>query len=396
MHDLDPAGRQPRGEDVRVPVRPPRDALEPVGPVVDGVHPGHDREQHLRGADVAGRLLPADVLLTSLQSEPVGLVAVGVHGHAHEPPGQAPGELLLDGHVAGVRAAEAHRHTEPLRGPDRDVRPELTRRPQQGQREQIGGHGHERAELVSLVDERLDVPYDTGGAGVLDQHAVDLTLRDPGRDAVAEVGDHDLQAGRLGTGLDHGDGLRQHVGVDEEETLLVLPHPAGQRHGLGRRGPLVEQRGTRGRQPGEVRDHGLEVEQGLQPSLRDLRLVRRVGRVPGRVLHDVAQDDRRGEGAVVPEPDHGVEHLVPVGQGPQLGQHLGLGARTGQFQRIGVLDHVRNGGGGQLVERAVPDLSEHLGPGFMIRTDVTLLERDPLLELCERNAVGGHCGGLLV
>ena len=48
------------------------DRAQPVGAVVDGVHAGDHREQHLRGADVAGRLLAADVLLAGLQREAVG------------------------------------------------------------------------------------------------------------------------------------------------------------------------------------------------------------------------------------------------------------------------------------------------------------------------------------
>ena len=66
------------------------DRGEPVGAVVDRVHAGHHGEQHLRGADVAGRLLPADVLLAGLQREPVGRVAVGVDRDADQPAGQLP------------------------------------------------------------------------------------------------------------------------------------------------------------------------------------------------------------------------------------------------------------------------------------------------------------------
>ena len=44
-----------------------RDPHEPLGPMPDGVHPRHHREEHLRGADVGGRLLTADVLLAGLQ-----------------------------------------------------------------------------------------------------------------------------------------------------------------------------------------------------------------------------------------------------------------------------------------------------------------------------------------
>src|SRR5581483_11588315 len=106
-------------------------------------------------------------------------------------------ELLVHGHVAGVRTAEAHRHTEALGGADGDVGAQLTRRGEQGQREQVGGDRDQGAQLVRLVDDRLDVPYGAGGARVLDQHAVDLTLGDLGRDARGEVGDDDLDAGGL-------------------------------------------------------------------------------------------------------------------------------------------------------------------------------------------------------
>ena len=60
--------------------------------------------------------------------------------------------------------------------------------------------------------------------------------------------------------------------------------PAGaadQRHRLGGRGRLVEHGGAGDRQPGEVGDHRLEVEQRLEPALADLGLVGRVGGVPG-------------------------------------------------------------------------------------------------------------------
>ncbi len=384
MHDLGAAGAQPLGEDRGVAVGAPGDGPQALRAVVDGVHARHDGEQHLRGADVAGGLLATDVLLTGLQREAVRLVAVGVDGDADEAARQAARHLLLHRHVTGVRSAEAHRDAEALRGAHRDVRAQLAWGLQQGEGQQIGGDGDERAPLVRLVDDRLDVPYGTGGAGVLDQDAVDLPAVEPGGDAVGQVGDDDLDAGRLGAGLDDGDGLRKGVRVDQEQALLVLAHAPGQRHRLGGRGALVQQRGAGRRQAGEFGDHRLEVQQRLEPSLRDLRLVRRVGRVPGGVLHHVAQDDGRGEGAVVPQADHRAEHLVAVGQAAQLGEHLGLAPGAGQVERVGVLDHVGYGGGGQLVEGAVADLGEHLRPGLVVGADVTLLEGDSLFELGER------------
>ncbi len=53
------------------------DAAEALWAVVDGVHARHHRQQHLRGADVAGRLLAADVLLAGLDRHAVGGVTTG-------------------------------------------------------------------------------------------------------------------------------------------------------------------------------------------------------------------------------------------------------------------------------------------------------------------------------
>src|SRR2546427_11647567 len=72
-------------------------------------------------------------------------------------------------------------------------------------------------------------------------------------------------------------------------------------------------------QGGEVGDHCLEVEQGLEPALRDLRLVRRVRRVPARGLDGVALDDLGREGGVRAHPDVGAIQLILSGgtaQGP--------------------------------------------------------------------------------
>ena len=119
---------------------------------------------------------------------------------------------------------------------------------------------------------------------------------------------------------------RQSASTTKHAVLGLADAPA-ERHRLGGGGRLVEQRRVRDRQAGQVGDHRLEVEQRLEPALRDLRLVRRVGRVPGGVLEHVAQDDRRRDGAVVAQADHRRHHLVAVGERAQLGEHVGLGLR---------------------------------------------------------------------
>ena len=60
------------------PVDPLGDASKTFGAVVDAVHARHDREQDLGGADVAGRLVAANVLLAGLDGHAEGRFAVDV------------------------------------------------------------------------------------------------------------------------------------------------------------------------------------------------------------------------------------------------------------------------------------------------------------------------------
>ncbi len=74
-----PRPAQPFGQNRGQAVHPSSDFLEAVGAVIDGVHRGHDRQQHLRGADVAGRLLAPDVLLARLERHAKRGAAPRVH-----------------------------------------------------------------------------------------------------------------------------------------------------------------------------------------------------------------------------------------------------------------------------------------------------------------------------
>ena len=59
----------------------------PSRAVVHGVHARHHREQHLRRADVARRLVAADVLLARLERQPVARACRGVARDADDPAG---------------------------------------------------------------------------------------------------------------------------------------------------------------------------------------------------------------------------------------------------------------------------------------------------------------------
>ena len=380
-HGVEEVGRPGRvpgcGERVGQPGRLLVDAAgdrgQPVRPVVGGVHRGDDREQDLRRADVAGRLLAADVLLAGLEGEPVGGLAVGIDRDTDQAAGQLALEAVLDADVARVRAAEAHRHAEALGGSDRDVRAQLPGRGQQRQPEQVGGDDRPRAPGLGGRDRRAQVADRPAGARVLQQHAEELALRLRRDQILGHVGDDQLDAQRLGPSREHRERLRQAVGISQEHAALA-GRAARQRHPLGRRAGLVQHRGAGDRQRGQVLDHGLEIEQRLEPALRDLRLVGRVRGVPGRVLEQVAPDDRGRDRPVVAEADHRGGDRVLAGQSAQLGQDLVLGERLREAQRPVGGQALGQCGAGQLVQGRVADGFEHAGLVGVIRTDVTLSE----------------------
>ena len=126
--------------------------------------------------------------------------------------------------------------------------------------------------------------------------------------------------------------------------------------------------------PGQVRDHRLEVEERLEPPLADLGLVRRVGRVPGRVLEHVAQDHAGGVGAVVAGADQRGDHLVAVGERPQRGEDLGLRAGVGQLERLVGADGLGHRLVDELVERGNAEDAQHPLDVRRARTEVPVGE----------------------
>ena len=253
-------------------------------------------------------------------SEAVGPRALCVDAHSDQPARDGALKTGADSHVAGVRAAVAQRHSEPLRGPDRDVSAGVPGALEQCQGEQVRGDGDQCALRVRRLDDRLEVSDPATRAGVLHE--------DP-EDARGEV---DCQVVHLHIepeghrpGADHRDGLGMAVGIDDEHRIgggLALA--AAQRHRLGGRRALIEQGCIGDGQSGEVRDHRLEVQEGLETSLADLGLVRRVRGVPGRVLEHVAQDHRRGVRPGVAQPEHRGGDAVLLGQSAELRDRLGL------------------------------------------------------------------------
>ncbi|CEI74776.1 Uncharacterized protein PAE221_00336 [Pseudomonas aeruginosa] len=352
---------QAGGEDRGQPVGAPGDAQQALRAVVDGEHAGDVGQQHLGGADVAGGLLAADVLLAGLHGQAVGRLAVAVDGDADQASRHVPLEGVAGGEIGRVRAAEAERHAEALGAADGYVGAELARRGQQGQRQQVGGHRDQRIDRMEAADQFAIVDDLAVAGGVLQQRAeVGGEVFDG-----ALVADHHLDAQRLGTGAQHVEGLRVAMAGGEECLAgAVLRQTLAEGHGLGGGGRLVEHRGVGDRQAGQVADQGLEVQQRLQAALGDFRLVRRVGGVPGRVLQEVAQDRCRGVAVVVALANEGTQRAIARGDRLQAGQRLGLAHAGRQVEHAAALDAVGDHVADQRVQRVVAQALEHgLGVG---------------------------------
>ena len=379
---------QAGGEDRGQPRDAPGDAGEALGAVVHRVHRGHHRQQHLRGADVGGGLLAADVLLAGLQGQAVGRLAFGVD---RDPDQAARHRALVGvaaGHERGMRATEAERHAEALGVADDDVGAHLARRLEQGQREQVGGDHEQR--VVRMDHPGIAVPFGEPAARrrVLHQHAEIIAGGELLVEGLGGAHDFHRQPERLGTGLQYLDGLRMGIAGDQEGVRPRLGRAPGQGHRLRRGGGLVQQRGVGDLHAGEVGAHGLEVDQRFHAALRDLRLVGRVGRVPGRVLEDVAQDHVRHVGAVIALADEAAEHLVLRRDRADLRQRFHFADRFRQGERRRRLDRGGHDRIGQRVQRIVADRLEHRGDFAVIRADVAFDEGVVVLEGMERGAIG--------
>ena len=231
--------------------------------------------------------------------------------------------------------------------------------------------------------DRRRVSQRTARPRVLDQHAEPVAL-----ERLVRVAHRHVDSERCGTGPHHRNRLRMAVRVDEEPRRLRLRDASRHRHRFGRRRRLVEQRGVGEFHSGQIHDHLLEVEKGFQPSLAHLRLIRRVRRVPGRILEDVAQHHRRSDGAVVAHPDHRDEGAVPLRHRPQRLNRLALGQRRTEVERFVVAYRCGDGPVEQLPDTRDADDFQH---GFdVVRggADVTRCEVIPHLERIERAGLG--------
>ena len=265
-----------------------------------------------------------------------------------------------------MRPAVAHGDAEPLGAAEDDVGAQLARRRQQRQAEDVGRDADQGLARPGDLGDRPHVAHLAARPRVLQEHAEEVL---PVQLAVG-IAHRDLDAERPGPGLDHGQGLRVAVAVDEEALGLVLGDPVRHGHGLGPGRRLVEQRGVGQLHPGQVHDHLLEVEQDLEPALADLGLVGRVGGVPARVLQNVPEDHRRRHRAVVAHADHRDEDPVAGRHAAQDRERHPLALGVLQLEGLGRADRRGYGLVDQRGQRRQAELGQHLLDLRLARPDV--------------------------
>ena len=325
-----PQGVQPAAQQLPQQHQATGDRREAIGTVVHRVEAGHHRQQNLGGADVAGGLVPADVLLAGLQGQAQRRMALGIHRLPH----QAPWDLALVGwggrEEGRMGSAKTQGDPQALGAAHRNLDPQFGHRRHQHLGHGIDGGRHDHARVARCSNDGPGVPEGAGAAGQLQQQTKGITegLRALQQLLGLDPLQDELQ--RFSPGLQDRPGLREDRFIHQETArVAVAAGPQAQGHRLGRCRGLIQQRGVGDRQARELADQGLEIEQRLQPPLADLRLIGGVGRVPGRVLEDMTLDQRRGNAAVVAQADQRAAHLVGRRNLLQLRQRLGLLATRG-------------------------------------------------------------------
>ena len=160
-----------------------------------------------------------------------------------------------------MRAAVTEWYAETLRRPNRDVSAPLPWRYQHGEGKEIGRGDHQGTALLELLGSSRPIDDRTGRPWIVEH--------DPEGDRRVGfiVEGSQIYPDRFGSCLHYRAGRRVGVSVDKENLPVILGEPPRHRHRLGGGCRLVEEGSVGDLQPGQVGDHGLEVEQSLQPPL---------------------------------------------------------------------------------------------------------------------------------
>ena len=240
------------------------------------------------GADVAGRLFAADMLLAGGQGQHKAAPPFGIHRLAAQAARHLAQEFLAGGEQAHIRPAEIQTVADGLAFRRHNIRALRAGRLQQTQRYDFRHHrDQQRALGMSRLGDGPQVAdqaehirrlhHHTGGI-LVDQSDDVLGLARRDRDAGdgAEQARHRLH--RLGI---------MGMQAARQDRLAAFGDALGHQHRFGGGGGTVIERGVGHLHAGQQRHLGLELEQILQRALGDFRLVGRVAGEEFRALDQV-------------------------------------------------------------------------------------------------------------
>src|SRR5450759_365467 len=141
-----------------------------VGPHIGHIDARRQRAQGVVGADVRGRLLSADVLLTGGKGEVEAAATLLVVGGSDQAAGKTPHELLAARDEADVRCAVARAQTELLTFTDGDVGSVLTRGREDGQAYRVDAGDGRGSGGVSALGGSASVDQESEKVRLLEDH----------------------------------------------------------------------------------------------------------------------------------------------------------------------------------------------------------------------------------
>ena len=237
---------------------------------------------------------------------------------------------------------------------------------------------------MSGIEQRLVAIHRTIGRWILNDQPKDIR---PIVDGAGLVEHHNLDAHRFGTRLDDLDVLRMAERRDQETVLLSFAATMSQRHCFGTRRRLVQQRSVGDFQSTQFCNHRLEVEQHLKSTLRNFRLIRSVGGVPGWIFQYVSLQHFGSVSAVVALADTILQYDILVRVGLQFSQGVFFTQPGRNIHPSIFLNRFRDHGVGQFVQRRVTKDRQHLLDFVFTWANVTSNERGK----CARHRILSGC-----
>ena len=169
---------------------------------------------------------------------------------------------------------------------------------------------------------------------------------------------------------------------------------------LGSGGGLVQEGRICHVHPSQVEDHGLKVCERLEPTLCDLRLIRRVGGVPRGVLQNITLDERWREATVVALPDKVAMKGVAARNLAQLGECGAFALSGRKLERFVQADRGGDGIGDEGLHRGEGEAGKESLDGFFVGTQMPFAERVRGAELSVQKGLawswGGSCWALCI